>query len=602
MEKRIISLATALLLLLTLTACGGGGSSDSGGDGGKGNVTVNFMYGGDISMAGVYSFLIEEFNKTVGKEQGITVKPVPKSGSLDAVAGQQLPGRRPPDVISLSDEYFKKHTRYLEPLDDVISGDVYNDLYKDMRRRYRYSIEDTTSNDDDPLYGVPVYNDTTVLFYNKTAMEKAHIIVISVPEEDLASFNAGGKDKNGKTKADYGITVNVPAKGFYRSGTPYVSNPNDRAGSSWRAPAAGETLIFNDRIAMNWDETEDLGMILTKSRNSASPTTYGYYTEWWFNYGWSVGGDCEEDVSGNGDWVYSLPMKNPNYIVQDGKTYKGVYTGTTYSAGETLDVKDVLAASPGDKISTKTDGKTYYYYTVNGNEATYRDFSAELSNGTLKQLPSIYDAFSRFCFLAGVGGLNVCPYPSAFSGRTSTAYFTSGVLAMLVERVHQIDSIESTMADGNEYSIAPLPRYKEYNNPSSPNDDSVKVKGREAAHSIGYGASVAKNSRVKEQALVFLKWLATDGQKALAENGYVSSRQSDKDTCVANLKFRNPDVVMDSISVCNPGDWWYMPDRSWIDYWANPLNSNVRYGKMTFEDYIYAYVEGSNSRLAAYKK
>jgi hypothetical protein len=44
-----------------------------------------------------------------------------------------------------------------------------------------------------------------------------------------------------------------------------------------------------------------------------------------------------------------------------------------------------------------------------------------------------------------------------------------------------------------------------------------------------------------------------------------------------------------------------MPDRSWIDNWANPLNDKVRYGTLSFNDYIYGYTEVSNNALRAYK-
>ena len=69
-----------------------------------------------------------------------------------------------------------------------------------------------------------------------------------------------GCDNAGKTKEDYGITIDVPAKGFYRSESPFVNGVS----SSWVKPTAGEVLIFNNRIAMNWDELEDLAALTIK--------------------------------------------------------------------------------------------------------------------------------------------------------------------------------------------------------------------------------------------------------------------------------------------------------------------------------------------------
>ena len=59
---------------------------------------------------------------------------------------------------------------------------------------------------------------------------------------------------------------------------------------------------------------------------------------------------------------------------------------------------------------------------------------------------------------------------------------------------------------------------------------------------------------------------------------------------------------MDCIASAQAGDWWYMPDRSWISTWATPLNNKVRYGQMELEEFLYGYIEESNQRLAEYKQ
>ncbi len=587
--KRILAMLLAVLMLLSLTACG----SNSG------KVTVTFMYGGSTEVIAMFNMLINKFNSTVGNEKGITIQGVPKGSGLDSVLAQQLPSNSGPDVVSVGDEIFKKYTPYFEDLTTHIDSAAMADIYPNMTSRYHYNMDTTTSNDTDPLYGVPVYNDTTVLYYNKTAFDKVGVICISVPADQIDAFNGGAADANGKTKADYGITMDIPAKGFYRSETPFVPDVDETNGRSWEMPVSGEVLVFNDQIAMNWDEVEDLGLLCTQEYNKESKTKYGYYTEWWFNYSWSVGGDCTEDLTGNGDWVYALPSEVPNYIVGEGKTYTGLYTGTVYNAGETLDMKDVLEAQKGDAISYETDSKSYFRFTVNGTKAKYRDFSSQIADGTLAQLPSTVDAFSRFVYLAGQGGLNVCPSPSEFTS-SSVFYFTSGTLAMLVEESSNYLSIEKTMAD--DWGIAPLPQYKVYAEPDDPDNDAVAISGKTANHSLGFCAAVNKKSSVKDQSYIFLNWLITDGQKALADNGYVSSRISDKETSAATMKQKNAGVILDSVATAQPGDWWYMPDRTWIDTWANPLNNTVRYGKMSLEDFLYQYIEKTNDRLADYKK
>ncbi len=589
--KKTAAVLASVAMLAGLTACGGGS---------KGKQTVQFMYGGSMELTSAYATMIKEYNATAGKKDNITVQGIPKSGSLDSVLPHQLPSASGPDVVAVSDEYFKKYTNYYEDLTGKFSDEVMNDLYANSTSRYHYNAETATSNADDPLYGVPVYNDTTVLYYNKTALAKNGVICISVDAEDLDAFNNdGAKDLNGKTKKDYKIDVTVPAKGFYRSESPYVPAEDETDGSSWSVPS-DEVLIFNDRIPMNWDEVDDIAMISTKDKNEDSATQYGFYTEWWFNYGWSVGGDCLVDMTGKGAWTYALPSELPNYIVGEGKTYKGVYTGTEYKAGETLEPRDIVDAKAGDDISVETEDDTAFYYTVNGKEAKVRDFSKQIADGTLQQLPSTQTAFSRFCYLAGEGGINVCPYPSAFSGTSSVTYFTSGKLAMLVEKVSNISYIEKTLKD--DWGVAPLPQYKTYTEPTNPDNDKVATQGKMAAHSLGYALIVSKKSESKDAAYKFIEWMITEGQKCLAENGHFSSRASDADLVVKNFKIGNGQAVVDALKASRAGDWWYMPDRTWIDTWATPLNNQVRYGKMTFEEFIYSYTEETNKQLAGYKK
>lgn len=591
--KRLIALGLAVLMTGSMVACGGGN------DGAKVGVKVNFMYGGTAADIEMYNMLIEEFNNTVGAEKGIVVKGIPKVGGMETVLAQQLPTQSGPDVVSISDRYFKRFTHFFVNLQDKIDQEVLDGFYSDMTTRYHYDIEKTTSNQDDPLYGVPAYSDTTVLYYNKAALEKNGVICISVEEDDLDAFNAGGKDANGKTKADYGLSdVTIPAKGFYRSIAPFVPGVGETDGSSWTNLLDGEIAVFNDKIAMNWDEIEDLGMICTTTKNSNSATRYGYYTEWWFNYGWSVGGDCLEDMTGEGDWTYAHATEFSNYRVNEGKTYTGVYSGITYNTGDFIELRDIIAAQPGDKISYTTEESTTFYYTVNGKKVGARDFSAELANGTLTEFPSIKEAFSRFVYLSGVGGLNVCPYPTEFSSTNSVNYFTSKKLAMLVERVSYMSSVEKIMTD--EWGIAPLPQYKIYTSPEDPNCDEVVKKGDIATCSDGYALAVSSNSAVQDAAIEFVKWYTVEGQRALAEKGFVSCKTSDAELMMQKLPYPNASVVIDSLQEARAGDWWYMPDNDWIDNWATPLNSKVRYGTQTLGEYLYSYIDVTNKALEAY--
>lgn len=573
----------------TLASCGAGGSSAS---------DIRFTYSGSTDLLSVFGTMVDKFNNTVGKEQGITVKknPGPETG-LSGMLTQRLPSKSGPDVVAILDEAFKINTKNLMDLSEEFEKNFLDQFYENSASRYRYNSVTTTSHENDPLYGIPFYNDTTVLYYNKTALESQNIICISVEEQEIEAFNNGAKDHNGKTKSDYGIDVDVPACGFYREFFPFTPADEEHDASSWIAPGDDELLIFNDRIAMSWDEIEDIGLICTKARNNASVTQYGYYTEWWFNYGWSVGGDCLQDVTGDGKWTYSLPSDLPNFIVNEGKTYTGKYTEKTYVAGETLEMQDIIAKK-GDVLDVYYDNSSFYY-TVNGNkEEVSADVLSAENDGVLTELPSIKNAFSRFCYLAGVGGSNVCPYPNQFNSVSSYQFFSSGKLGFLVERISNYDYIEKNA--NFDFGIARMPVYKEYAN--NDRTEEIIVKGKDTYHSFGHCLSIRKTTEKKEKALTFLEWAVTEGQKYCAEQGYFSTRKEDRAVMLEHSKYGNSEIIADSMAQAKAGDWWYMPDRSWIDNWATPLNSSVRYGSLPLQDFLYKYIKATNQALENYKQ
>ena len=293
----------------------------------------------------------------------------------------------------------------------------------------------------------------------------------------------------------------------------------------------------------------------------------------------------------------------PNYIVTAGNIYAGLYTGKLYVAGETIELADVINAAPWDTISYKSEGDTTFYYTVNGARAQVRSDIIEKKNaGVLNELPCTQEAFKRFCMLACVGGLNICPYPSAFNGTNACQYFSAGQLAMLVQYYSSYKIIKDSSQF--DWGIAPLPIYKEYTD-NRPETDTVKRMGQAANHSLGYYVAIRKGTPIKDQSVKFVTWLMTKGQNFAAANGFVSAQRSDAAVSAENLAKKvgkaSALAIVESSALSRAGDWWYMPDRWWIDNWANPLNNRVRYGMLSFEEYIYKYTEVSNDALRRYR-
>lgn len=595
MKKIFAGIVSAFLSVVFLAGCAGSGG------GGGGTKRISFLYtgagAGDGNIGEQIKRLVETYNDTQGKEDGISVRvaTVTDDGYDSRMQVETQASKGAFDVFGTRDEYFKKYAQYFETLDEYEGlEDITADIYENQLSRLRYDVVNNTSNADDALYALPLVNSISVMYYNRTLLEQTGVKVISVAEEDLAAFNAGGADANGKTKADLSIPSDftVPARGFYRENA-YVKQSGTDEGN-WTRPANGELMIFNEKIAMSWDEMEDIGMLMTRSVNNSSPTDYGYWTEWWFAYGWSVGGDCIEDISGNGDWKYTLPDSTPNYIVTEGRTYTGAYTGTVYKAGETLDFLDKLNVGRGDVVVANNDNT----FTVNGQSATVRPAVEEaVRAGALVELPSTREAFSRFALLAGEGGLGICPTVSTVS-TNAINWFNSGRLAFCVEEFRYSADVGKAMTQrGNDWGVAPLPIYKTYDA-----DGNVETQGKLVAHSLGYGIAINKNSQMKEEAWKFVSWMADEGQTVLAQNGYFSSHSSDEGVYLENTSYPNAAVLGEINSYSQPGDWWYMPDRSWVDIWATPLNSQVRNGTMSLESFFANYTGATNSALAAYKK
>lgn len=582
---RILALVIAVCSVGTAFAgCGGRGDNVS-----ANSTVLEFMYGSSPSVNAEYAKLIDTFNSTVGAEQNIYVKPLERTYSgLESALSTQLISDRGPDIVTLEDEWFKTMTIYLEPLDSLVSQEVIDKLYDGAADRQMYNPETGKVDENANRYGLPSYNNTTVLYVNTGKLTESGVICISVPEEALESFNAGTyTDGNGKTKADYGITAQVLNKGFQRE-KPYADSLN-----TWVKPSAGELMIFNDQIPMNWDEVEDLGRIMSKNTNADSKTDYGYYTEWWFCYGWTVGGDCLIDINNNYDYKFGLTENLNNYIVMEGKTYTGAYTGKTYQAGETLEFVDKLAITASDTVVAEEDGS----FTVNGKPvAVSQDVLDAVAKGTLGKLPSTREAFTRFAKLAAqeYDSTRISPYPSELSSTIN--YFTSEKIAMVIERTANLSYVQENMQ--SDWTVATIPQYKEYVNPTSGTEDAVKVAGKIAVHSHMNSLGIRKGSTKLKEAAVFLEWMMTEGQKIMAQDGFGTNNADYEAEALASASVQGKNnVLVIANANATMGDWMYLKDRIWIDNWAVPLNSSVRNGNMTLDSWFKSYAKSTNDYI-----
>ncbi len=598
-SMRIATLAFTACMALSGVACKRGGGGLFGGN----SSSVQFWVYGDDDELEIYSLMTKEFNNTYGKEHGIEVeistKPV---GSYTTLIQTTASSKSGPDVFFVEDNEFKKWVSmgFLRTFSDQdfeeVEGLSLADVPATAIDRLRYDVETGTSTETSTLYGLAMDTKPTALYYNESIFEKAGITVISVDEEDMGKWNAGEiADKRGKYKKDYAkiANIDVPKKGFYRSESPYSLD------LGWTKPSKNEIMVFNNRIPMNWDEVEDLGMLYTPVYNTNASkdfgTDFGYFTEWWFSYGWSVGGDCLADLSGEGDWTLSLLDPTKNYLVQADEGYVGEHSGKKYAKGETLEFVDKLEIPKGVIPKWEEDGT----YTIDGKTVDVRSSVKTASeNGTLDELPSQLEAFTRYLRLGvkkatpieGIAGLELSPNPNMFGQRSAINYFYSSKIAMVVQTSAYIKTLSDEAAARNfKWDVAPLPVYKQYVDPEDPDCDEVAVRGLQAGHSNSKGLVSRTKSTKQKEVAAFILWMASpEGQKVRADHGHFPNQKE----LVSEMKFsdyapKNVAAFGEALDFETPGDWWYLRSYSWIDIWAVPLNSNLRNNKAgyTYEEW-----------------
>lgn len=551
--KKILMVVFCLVLSASLLAgCAGCGNNNQDiPDDGRPSATttvVKFWGWGDETEVGVFKELVDKFNKENGMNIEVRYTQKPSDGYDDNMQFT-LNGSSAPDVFYVGDGKIKTWADlgFLRPIDDYVNkSEVLNvdDIWPTALQRYRYNVDTTTSLPTDPLYGLPKDIGPTVIYYNADAFASVGVTVISLNEADVAGFNDGTKnDALGKSKADYGITSAVPASGYFE---------------------LDGKKIFNNKIAMTWEESVELSKLLTKSYNASSPTDYGYFTEWWFSYGWSVGGNCIE-MDADGNWKFTLGDTTKNYKVNEGQSL--TVGGATYNAGEIVSYLDKSRLTADDKAKCV-------------------------------ELPSIKEAFTEFCRLSasknfdvsgeGDYGYAVTPNPNTISTDGKVGYFTNRKVAMLVDGRWTVTNLRKN-AKFN-WDVAPLPKHKD---------------GIEAGHSGSMALGMWSKTKVPNAAYKFIEFIASEtGQAAQAATGFnIPNQKSLAATDVflqPDQSPKNAEIFLRAAEVQKAGDWAFLRTSEWIDEWAGVLNNDVRNGNKTLNQFFNEVTARTNKKLLEY--
>lgn len=554
-------------IALILAGCGSGGGLGNRGS----SKTLKVWLSTDKNTADVLLELENTFNDTVGKAKGYAVSFNKRTSGFETqIAGQLAQGTV--DIAEINDKIAKTYIKpgYLLALDPYVENGTIDlsDMTPSAVDRFRLNANTGDVGMPQPLYAVPKDNQPTALFYNATALKALGISIISVEENDLADYN----EANG--------THYLP-HGFYE----YAESPASGVQSS---TIGGKSAyrVFNDCIPMNWEEQLTLSKYLTKTYNAGATTTYGYYSEWWFNYGWSVGGDCLENGA-DGSLKFTLCDKNSNYLATKDVTVNG----TSYAAGELLSYVDKLYAA--------------------------EHHTAEIGDGTLYELPSQYDAFSEFCALSqangkkvnesGVNGYGVSPNPTNLNNMSRASVITTRRAAIVAAELNEAATIKSTMGKSKlEWGIAPFAQYREYNEDGTVKTvNGTEIKGQAVGHNLQAAFAVSSSTKYPDECAEFIGWWTSpEVQKKLLTTGTrisclnsVNEEPASQETLKSAIGAQNISPILSIARHVNQGDWSYVENGNWITDWANDLNTDVRNGSKTVDAFWAEWEAKTNTYL-----
>jgi len=583
--KRMAALLLAAVMTMGLAGCGGkdGGSADAG------DRTVVYYASSYVTaqVRDAYLELVDTYNNGQGKEDGVFVQMTENSGAISGL-DSALRNNYMYDVLQLQDDEYKslaiQGANYFVALDEYLTDDAkeamnWDDIPENLINRFRMNTTADEKNiylagEGTDLLALPNGSNPQVLYYNKGILEECGINVISVPESELDAYNS----ENGASLKPHGYAEYKEA--------PYadaISGKNE----------AGEFVykVFNECIAMNWEELRCVARAMQKQYGY----DYGYMSEWWFNYGFSVGGDCVGWNEEIGEYELTITDKQANYLALTDITVNG----RDYSKGEVLLYED----------------KTF----LNNNEAEKQALS-----GKIYALPSQYDAILEFNRLGvpankeadtGVMGYGVAPSTTA----NRTARFTSGKdCPLLIEDFIQAESFKGIL--GDKLGMAMPAQYREYVGGSVYDNGGTEylkvigetydgavytgdlhyegdtaIVGEAATESEAAGFFLPANTKNKnyEAAFKFASWAAgPEGQAILAKgNTMVPNQISYGLGEYAKAEERTiPNMWAGAYLAqkADIGDYTYFTSLTWITEWSMTFNSDVREGKMTLTDFVAA--------------
>lgn len=586
MKKMIRGLAIVLTIALLGSVAGCGKGKDTGD-----KVVIHFAASGvKASVSEYYTELVNTYNETQGEIDNVFVEMVPSSEQISGL-DVSLRSNYLYDVVEIGDDQFKalvlQGDDYFVTLDNYMTDEVKKAIDYDQIPRSlieRFSMNTSAEENGQYLAGegtellaLPNGSNPHLLFYNKAILEECGINIVSVAETDLDAYN---KENN----------ANLKAHGYAE----YKDIPFEGAKSSENETGAFVYKVFNNRIPMNWEETRCICRAFQKQYGYE----YGYMSEWWFNYGWSIGGDCVGYDESKDQYVMTLGDKQSNYLVTEAVTVNG----NSYGKGDILSYEDKSYLNSNTSELTKVESNLY-------------------------KLPSQYDATLEFNRLGipadkeaepGIYGYGIAPN----TVENKTQRFASGVdCPFLVDSYGEALSFKKVLGENLELAVPTC--YREYeggstyqvNGASGFASEYLKVIGetydgvvytgevkevngapiigRSTAASAASGFFIPKNTRNQnyDAAFKFASWaVGLEGQKIISKGNTLVPNQMDyalgefaesSDRAIVNM-WAGAWVAQEG----DIGDYTYFTSSTWITEWSVTFNSDVRKGIMTLTEFL----------------
>ena len=550
----------------------------------------------DTNISSYYEDMVKAYNDTQGVTDDVYVQLIPSSSDVGGL-DNSLISRYQYDVVQIADDKFKSLVltgqEFFVELDKYLTAEVketmgYDLISTELLNRFRMNQKPESNTkyntgEGTATLGLPITNNPHVLWYNVSALKECNINIVSVSETELDAYNTA----NNATLMPHGYAE-------------YKTAPFAGAKSSKNEAGNFVYKVFNNRIPMNWEETRCLARAFVKQYDYPA----GYLSEWWFNYGWSVGGDCIGWNTAEDAYVFTIGDEQANWLAVDDITVNG----RKYSAGDVLLYEDKSAVNSDSSLKSSLSGKIY-------------------------EFPSMRDATIEFNCLAvptekyaddGIKGYGV----SYDSVGNRTSKFTSGEVPLYIESYSESVSYVGSMSG---VDLAPVTQYRKYvggstyqkDNQSGFANEYLKVIGEEYGGVVYTGALkeengtpivgrctseskadalfIPKNTRNKnyDAAAKFVVWAAgPEAQKILAKSSVVVPNQSDigmgecaeyADRVVDNAWAASYMALHSDI-----GDYTYFTSETWITEWSNTFNTEVREGNMTLTSFFKHVPKGTN--------